>query len=198
MDIINQYNEEYEKREALEREKQAQEFLTRCLHDMSIHSSPKKVWRVKQPKSPAPAPASAPALASASIIEVPFVDVPMSPKAKVEPLSVPVTPSTPSTPKPDSSVQDEESDDEKEPVDLERRLASRLKQISYGKNTLGYSNYLEIVPREKRKRADPATPDAHQNCSKRSFDGQIRKWRRALHQFDDLEQASSARRKLVF
>jgi hypothetical protein len=28
------------------------------------------------------------------------------------------------------------------------------------------------------------TPDVHQHCSKRGFDGQVRKWRRALHQWD--------------
>jgi hypothetical protein len=30
----------------------------------------------------------------------------------------------------------------------------------------------------------PRTPDRHQSCSKRSWDGQIRKWRKLLHQWD--------------
>ena len=31
---------------------------------------------------------------------------------------------------------------------------------------------------------DPVTPDVHQSCSKRAFDGQVRKWRRMLHAWD--------------
>jgi hypothetical protein len=33
----------------------------------------------------------------------------------------------------------------------------------------------------------PRTPDKNQQCSKRSWDGQVRKWRRALHQWDPVE-----------
>lgn len=35
-----------------------------------------------------------------------------------------------------------------------------------------------------RTRAHPQTPNVHQECSKRSMDGQVRKWRRMLHAFD--------------
>eukprot|EP00727_Mastigamoeba_balamuthi_P000088 m51a1_g10076 hypothetical protein (324) ;mRNA; r:39525-40967 len=66
----------------------------------------------------------------------------------------------------------------------EKRLSQRQKQIDYGKNTLGYARYLAEVPREKRTREQPWTPDKAQMCSKRSWDGQIRKWRRMLHQWD--------------
>ena len=38
--------------------------------------------------------------------------------------------------------------------------------------------------RQKRKRSDPQTPNPKQICSKRSWDGQIRKWRRLLHVYD--------------
>lgn len=38
--------------------------------------------------------------------------------------------------------------------------------------------------RKDRKRDDPRTPDKYQVCSKRSWDGQISKWRRLLHRFD--------------
>ena len=31
---------------------------------------------------------------------------------------------------------------------------------------------------------DPITPDVRQLCSKRAFDGQVRKWRRMLHRYD--------------
>jgi len=65
-----------------------------------------------------------------------------------------------------------------------RRLEARQKQIDIGKNTAGYKNYLTTMPKVQRKRGDPQTPHKFQICSKRSWDGQIRKWRRQLHQFD--------------
>ena len=42
--------------------------------------------------------------------------------------------------------------------------------------------------RHKRRRrgripVDPCTPDIRQKCSKRSWDGQVKAWRRQLHQF---------------
>ena len=36
---------------------------------------------------------------------------------------------------------------------------------------------------------DPMTPDIHAPCSKRAFDGQVRKWRRMLHAWDPEEGA---------
>lgn len=38
--------------------------------------------------------------------------------------------------------------------------------------------------RDKRGKKHPHTPDVHQKCSKRAFDGQVRKWRRLLHEWD--------------
>ncbi|KAG2447867.1 hypothetical protein HYH02_007323 [Chlamydomonas schloesseri] len=75
----------------------------------------------------------------------------------------------------------------KQPIlDLDpHRLAQRQKQIDFGKNTVGYQRYLQLVPRNKRRRTDPATPDIHANISKRRFDGQVVVWRRALHKYDD-------------
>ncbi|KAG2430110.1 hypothetical protein HXX76_010209 [Chlamydomonas incerta] len=71
-------------------------------------------------------------------------------------------------------------------LDLDpHRLAQRQKQIDFGKNTTGYQRYLQLVPRNKRRRTDPATPDIHANISKRRFDGQVVVWRRALHKYDD-------------
>ncbi|KAL3133158.1 hypothetical protein ABBQ38_007052 [Trebouxia sp. C0009 RCD-2024] len=70
------------------------------------------------------------------------------------------------------------------------RIAQRQKQIDYGKNTLGYQRYIEEVPRYLRRKINtpitkhPDTPDVHQICSKRSFDGQAKKWRRELHLWD--------------
>jgi len=64
-----------------------------------------------------------------------------------------------------------------------KRLASRQKQIDIGMNTVGYQKYLELVPLNLRKKV-AKTPDIHQVCSKRSWDGQVRKWRRELHVYD--------------
>eukprot|EP01103_Thecamoeba_quadrilineata_P013283 TRINITY_DN3642_c0_g1_i1.p1 TRINITY_DN3642_c0_g1~~TRINITY_DN3642_c0_g1_i1.p1 ORF type:complete len:460 (+),score=120.83 TRINITY_DN3642_c0_g1_i1:82-1461(+) len=65
-----------------------------------------------------------------------------------------------------------------------RRLETRQRQIDIGKNTIGYQNYVKLIPPEKRKRYDPQTPNKFQVCSKRSWDGQIKKWRRLVHQYD--------------
>jgi len=65
-----------------------------------------------------------------------------------------------------------------------RRLEQRQKQIDYGKNTAGYQAYTTAIPKNKRKRDNPKTPNKFQSCSKRSWDGQIRKWRRSLHLYD--------------
>ncbi|KAG0626385.1 hypothetical protein M758_2G121800 [Ceratodon purpureus] len=71
------------------------------------------------------------------------------------------------------------------PVEVDpHRLCQRQKQIDYGKNTLGYERYTDTVPRYQRTKTDPRTPDIRQVCSKRSWDGQIRKWRRLLHEYD--------------
>eukprot|EP00250_Pteridium_aquilinum_P011375 c20020_g1_i1 orf=128-1159(-) len=64
------------------------------------------------------------------------------------------------------------------------RLSQRHKQIEFGKNTLGYERYIELIPKSKRKHKDPRTPNPKQVCSKRSWDGQIRQWRRLLHDYD--------------
>ncbi|CEO98111.1 hypothetical protein PBRA_006225 [Plasmodiophora brassicae] len=66
------------------------------------------------------------------------------------------------------------------------RLRQRQKQVDIGRNTIAYDRYVKSVAkdREKRYSTHPVTPDIHQVCSKRSFDGQVRKWRRLLHLWD--------------
>ncbi|PIK55484.1 Oocyte-specific histone RNA stem-loop-binding protein 2 [Apostichopus japonicus] len=64
-------------------------------------------------------------------------------------------------------------------------LVRRQKQIEYGKNTQCYEKYREAVPKKMRKRGQhPSTPNKFQVCSRRSWEGQVRIWRRNLHEWD--------------
>lgn len=63
-------------------------------------------------------------------------------------------------------------------------LVRRQKQIDYGKNTLGYENYIKQVPKHARTKEHPSTPQKHLKYSRRAWDGLIRVWRKQLHCFD--------------
>ncbi|XP_037026906.1 histone RNA hairpin-binding protein-like [Bradysia coprophila] len=64
-------------------------------------------------------------------------------------------------------------------------LARRQKQIDYGKNTIGYDNYIQQIPRNKRTKDHPWTPPKQFKYSRRAFDGLIKVWRTKLHCFDN-------------
>lgn len=74
------------------------------------------------------------------------------------------------------------------PAPWERKVSQRQKQVEYGYNTIGYHNYITQIPRAQRKRGDPQTPDKNQICSTRSWMGQMKRWRRKLHQWDNFDQ----------
>jgi hypothetical protein len=69
------------------------------------------------------------------------------------------------------------------------KIEQRLKQIGFGKSTKGYEKYTTLVlvhQREYENEDHPVTPRADQKCSKRSWDGQLKKWRRQLHRWDNV------------
>lgn len=70
---------------------------------------------------------------------------------------------------------------ETDPIILKRRQ----KQIDYGKSTKEYEAYLKAIPKNKR---DPQvhifTPKKCYKYSRRSWDAQIKIWRKKLHEWD--------------
>jgi hypothetical protein len=75
-----------------------------------------------------------------------------------------------------------------------RRMTQRQKAIEFGKNTIGYDEYLKQIPKHKRRNFDPkqpSTPDATVAIPTRRWQGMIKAWRMALHDYDppELKQA---------
>lgn len=88
-------------------------------------------------------------------------------------------------------TKDEQPKLQQQQSSKQKTLQNRQKQIDYGKNTIGYDEYIRQIPRDERLPHMPQTPDKLQDCSKRSWDGQVRKWRRALHRYDPPVEFSS-------
>lgn len=86
------------------------------------------------------------------------------------------------------SLSTNKSDAERYETDPEI-LSRRQKQIEYGKNTIGYDNYLKSIPKDKRVAADPKTPPKNLRYSRRAWDGLIKSWRLRLHQYDKTNES---------
>ena len=82
-------------------------------------------------------------------------------------------PSLVAAPPADVAGQDQAHDKDSEEA---HRLVQRQKQIDYGKNTIGYQNYIAAVPKERRERfTHPSTPDVNTPIGKRQWDGLVRR-----------------------
>ena len=92
-------------------------------------------------------------------------------------------PKAPPPPKLSNSEKEEERSEEIEsdPVILQRRQ----KQIDYGKNTLSYDNFIQTVPKNRRHRRDPRTPDKYQKYSRRQWDGLVKAWKKQVHDWNN-------------
>jgi hypothetical protein len=64
-------------------------------------------------------------------------------------------------------------------------LRKRQKRINMGKITPEYQRYVMSVSKRKRRPFDPKTPNKFHKCSRRKFDGLIKKWRKLLHVWDE-------------
>lgn len=71
-------------------------------------------------------------------------------------------------------------------------LKKRQKLINYGKVTQEYKNYTESITKNKRKTYHPRTPNKFRKCSRRKFDGLIKKWRKQLHMWDETPEKLEA------
>lgn len=68
-----------------------------------------------------------------------------------------------------------------------QRIQKRSNQIQKGKDTKGYKNYISLISKSQRSSEHPVTPDPGWKISKRRFDSTVGCWRRALHEYDNVE-----------
>lgn len=66
----------------------------------------------------------------------------------------------------------------------ERQLRWRLKQMELGKSSDSYRLYMQQIPKNRRGREHPTTPDPYDaRMSKRQFEGRIKAWRSSVKLF---------------
>jgi len=67
----------------------------------------------------------------------------------------------------------------------ERRTHQRERQVALGTRTLGYLVMEHMAARGMTVHPESFPPPTGQPCSKRSWDGQMRRWRQRLHLYDE-------------
>lgn len=70
-------------------------------------------------------------------------------------------------------------------------LDKRTRDIERAKEKPVYNRYLNEVPRKERTRDHPKTPNKFINYSRRSWDSQVRRWKRALYIWGGEEPTAS-------
>ena len=77
-------------------------------------------------------------------------------------------------------------------------LGRRQRQLNYAKNCLGYGNYIKNISRNERiQSTHPQTPNKFQKCSSRSWDGQIKKWKSLIHQWEPPNAAKIVKKTVL-
>lgn len=87
----------------------------------------------------------------------------------------------------DDKDKTEEKNEKKDKLQFEldeEVIQRRQKQLDYGKRTEGYQRYLKLVPKYKRTKDHPKTPQKFKKFSRRAWDTRVRLWRRLLHHYD--------------
>lgn len=67
----------------------------------------------------------------------------------------------------------------------DRRIFQRERQVALGTRTLGYLVMMRMLERGLSVHDESFPPPTRQPCSKRSWDGQMRRWRQRLHIYDE-------------
>ena len=73
---------------------------------------------------------------------------------------------------------------------MERRdleLLRRQRDIDMGKVTKKYAEYILRIPKPLREKHHPRTPNKFRLVSRRAWDGMIKKWRKHIHNYEDME-----------
>ena len=76
----------------------------------------------------------------------------------------------------------------------QHKLAQKIKQVRYGKETIEYITYRRYIPIDKREEGNvhhPVTPRVDAVMPKRTWDRKLRAWRRALHHWTQFSDTNS-------
>lgn len=83
--------------------------------------------------------------------------------------------------------------------EYERQVNWRKKQVSIGKESSAYIAYSQSIPRNRRRKEHPQTPDPYDaRMSKRQYEGRIKAWRRALHDLYPAKPSLQGTTKMFF